>query len=123
TSYAQSINVDKARIRGVELAGNWRVLAPLSVRANYTYTDSEQLSGIAAGQPLTDTARHMANAALHWSVTSALSTQLTMEMRSDRFRDLDENDAPRYYKSYGVLHLGAQYELSRNLSFSARVNN
>lgn len=123
SSYAQSINIDRARIRGVELAGSWRILQPLSVRANYTLTDSEQLSGSAAGQPLTDTARHMANATLDWQTTPALSTQLTLEVRSARFRDLDDAERPRYFKAYNVLHLGAQYRLSGALTLSARVNN
>jgi len=124
TTYAQSINIDKARIRGVEVAGAWRILAPLSLRANYTYTDSEQLSGSAAGQPLTDTAKHMANASLAWEIGPAFSTQVTTEMRSDRFRDLDTTTgAARYYKSYSVLHLGAQYRFNRFVSLNARVNN
>lgn len=123
TTYRQPVNVDKARIRGAEVAGTWRIVAPLSLRANYTYTDSEQLSGEAAGQPLTATARHMANAALHWNITPELGTQLTMEMRSDRFRNLDDDGNPLYYKAYNVLHLGAQYRVNRRLSLSMRVNN
>ncbi|PZN33446.1 MAG: TonB-dependent receptor [Proteobacteria bacterium] len=122
-SYAQYINIDKAEIRGVEIAGRYQILDPLSVRANYTYTDSEQLSGPQAGLPLTNTAEHMANATLHWSITPALSAQLTWEMRSDRFRDVDSEGNERYYKSYDVLHLGAQYRFSRYVTVSARVNN
>lgn len=123
TSYAQNINVDKAKIRGVEVAGRYKLLAPLSLRANYTYTDSEQTSGSLAGQPLTNTARHMGNATLDWAVTDSLSTQLIWEARSDRFRGVDAAGALLYYKDYDVLHLGTQYRFSRRLTANLRVNN
>ena len=123
TTYAQNINIDEAKIRGAEVAGRYRIVGPLSVRANYTYIDSEQTSGPEAGQPLTNTAKHMANATLDWAITEALSTQLTWEMRSKRYRGVDSNDNHLYFKDYEVLHLGAQYRFNRHVSFNARVNN
>lgn len=122
-SYAQNINIDTAKVQGVELAGRYRIFDSLSVRANYTWTDSEQTSGLQAGQPLTGTAEHMANATLDWSVTPAFSTQLTWEMRSDRYRSTNVAGEHLYYKDYDVLHLGGQYRFSRWLTLSARVNN
>src|SRR5690606_21698517 len=59
TTYAQNINIDEVRIQGVELAGRWGISETWSLRANYTYTDSEQLSGADKGFPMTDTAKHM----------------------------------------------------------------
>ena len=123
TTYAQNINIDKAEIRGAEVAGRYRLMERLSIRANYTYIDSEQLSGPEAGMPLTDTAKHMANATLDWSLTDAISTQLTWEARSKRFRDVDSAGNHLYYKEYDVLHLGAQYRFNRQVTVNARVNN
>lgn len=123
TSYAQSINIDEAEVKGVEIAGRYRIFRPLSVRANYTYTDSEQTSGAAAGQPLTNTAKHMANATLDWSINPEISAQLTWEARSDRYRGVDSAGNHLYYKNYDVLHASAQYRFSRWLTLSARVNN
>src|SRR5690606_15107697 len=82
TSYAQNINIDEVRVQGVELAGRWGFAEAWSLRANYTYTDSEQLSGENAGMPLTNTAKHMANASLHWQASERLSLQLLSETRS-----------------------------------------
>ena len=123
TTYAQKINVDEARINGVEIAGRYQIIDALAVRANYTWTDSEQLSGAEVGLPLTQTAEHMANATLDWTVTDRLSLQLIGESRSRRYRGVDAAGDPLYYKDYEVLHLAAQYRFSEHVSVAARINN
>ncbi len=122
TSYAQNINIDEVRVQGVEIAGGVRFSKTLSLRANYTYTDSEQLSGVQKGLPLTNSAKHMANASLNWSATDRLSLQLVGENRSKRYRGLI-NGVRSDYEAYSVLHLAAQFQLSQNLSLNARINN
>ncbi|NLA67112.1 MAG: TonB-dependent receptor, partial [Gammaproteobacteria bacterium] len=93
-----------------------------SLRANYTFTDSEQLSGPDEGLPLTDTARHMANATLAWQATGRFGMQLVSETRSRRYRDVIDG-VRRDYQDYTVLHLGAQYRFSDNVAINARINN
>ncbi len=123
-SLNQPINVDEARIRGVEVAGRYEFLDGLSLRANYTLTDSKQLSGADEGLPLTNSAKHMANATLDWNVTDRLSTQLMGELRSSRYRGVDTLTGEHlYYKSYKVLNLGVQYRFNDFVTFSGRVNN
>jgi len=122
-SLSQPINIDKARIQGVEIAGRVDLFGGLSARANYTYTDSEQLSGTNIGRPLHNTAKHMANATLDWKATDRLSAQLTGEMRSDRYRGVDTQGNHLYWKNYTVLHFGAQYRVTDFLTISGRVNN
>lgn len=117
------VNVDKARIKGAEVAGRYEILKGLSIRANYTFTDSKQLTGNSAGQPLTATAKHMANATLDWQITDGLSTQLSAEHRSKRYRGVDTNGNHLYYKGYEVLNLGVQYRLNDHISLNGRVNN
>ncbi len=122
TTYAQNINIDEVRIQGVELAGRWGISEAWSLRANYTFTDSEQLSGPDEGLPLTDTARHMANATLAWQATGRFGMQLVSETRSRRYRDVIDG-VRRDYQDYTVLHLGAQYRFSDNVAINARINN
>ncbi|WP_347304384.1 TonB-dependent receptor [Croceibacterium sp. TMG7-5b_MA50] len=117
------VNVDEARIRGAEIAGRYEFFPGLSVRANYTFTDSEQLSGPEEGLPLTQTARHMANATLNWDVLPSVSTQLMAEHRSERYRGVDVDGSHLYWRPYTVLNLGAQYQLNDNLTIGGRVNN
>ncbi|HEY4530205.1 MAG TPA: TonB-dependent receptor [Luteimonas sp.] len=122
TTYAQNINIDEVRIQGVELAGRWGMTETVSLRANYTYTDSEQLSGAQQGLPLTDTAKHMANATLGWQATERFGMQLVAEARSKRYRDVIDGER-RDYEDYTVLHLGAQYRFNDNVAINARINN
>jgi outer membrane receptor for ferrienterochelin and colicins len=122
TTYAQNINIDEVRIQGVEVAGRWGITDTWSLRANYTFTDSEQLSGAQQGLPLTNTAKHMANASVNWRATDRFSLQLLTEYRSKRYRDV-VNGVRRDYQDYTVLHLGAQYRFNDHVSVSGRINN
>ncbi len=123
STYTQKVNVDEARINGVEVAGRYQIINALAIRANYTWTDSVQLSGAEAGLPLTQTAKHMANATLDWTVTDRFSVQLVAESRSKRYRGVNADGNPFYYKDYEVLHLAAQYRLNDHVSIAARINN
>jgi outer membrane receptor for ferrienterochelin and colicins len=123
TSYAQKINVDKARIQGIEVAGRYQITDRWAVRANYTYTDSEQQSGEEKGLPLTNSAKHMLNATVDWQALEKLNVFLTMEARSKRYRGTDADGDPRYFKDYEVFHLGASYEVNKTFTINGRINN
>ena len=121
---SKTVNIDEVVIEGAELAGRYEILDNLSFRANYTYTDSEQKSGAQAGQPLNNTAKHMANATLDWSVTDRFSTQLSVEARSKRYRGVSSISGDQlYYKDYELFNLGAQYRVNDFVTISGRVNN
>lgn len=121
---SKTVNIDKVTIQGAELAGRVVLLEALSLRANYTYTDSEQKSGAFKGRPLGNSAKHMANVTLNWAATDALNLFVTSEYRDRRYRSWDlKNDAPLYFKSYNVLHLGVAYQISDAVTFNLRVNN
>src|SRR5690606_35224690 len=120
----RTVNIDEVVIQGAELSGRWQVSDAVSLRANYTHTDSEQKSGAQAGLPLTDSARHMANATLDWQATGRLRLFLNGEARSRRFSDLHPvTGDERYYQDYTVLHLGGAYAVNEAVTLNARINN
>lgn len=121
---SKTVNIDKVTIQGAELAGRWQATEQLAVRANYTYTDSEQKSGVNKGRPLGNSAKHMANLTLSWNATDTLNLFLTSEYRTKRYYGWDTiNDKAQHYKAYNVFHLGASYEASESVTFNARINN
>ncbi|MCT8127367.1 TonB-dependent receptor [Alishewanella sp. BS5-314] len=121
---SKTVNIDKVTIQGAELAGRVELLAQLALRANYTYTDSEQKSGALKGRPLGNTAKHMANLTLSWQASDTLNLFLTSEYRDRRYRSWDTvNNEALYFKGYNVLHLGAAYQASDAVSFNFRINN
>lgn len=124
-TFSQSINIDKAETSGVEVAGNVELPLNLSLRANYTLTESEQESGESAGRPITgNPAKHMANASLTWQTTDSLSFALNIEGRYDRYRDFNIlTQEERYFSDYTILHLGASWQVSPWLTINSRINN
>ena len=123
-TFGQSINIDEAVTRGGELAVRVPVAAGWSWSANYTYTDSEQKSGAARGQPLTNTPEHMLNSALNWQAGDAWSFYLRGEYRSERYRGAGlAQDQLGDYKAYTLFHLGGQYRVTENVRLGAAVYN
>ncbi|WP_108444980.1 TonB-dependent receptor domain-containing protein [Halomonas denitrificans] len=127
--YARDINVDEAETRGLELATRLRLAPAWHLSANYTYTDSEQKSGEQKGEPLTDTPEHAVNATLRWQARDRLSTWLSGEYRSERYRARERvRGAPSFadlgdFEAYALFHLGGSYALSNGVTLSATVYN
>lgn len=123
-SYSQKINIDEVDLQGIEIAGQYTITETVSVNGNYTWTDSEQQSGPQEGQPLTNSAEHMANITLNWEATDFMEVYLQGVYRSDRYRGWDNvHDQALYYKNYNLLNLGAQFYVNEYVQINARVNN
>ncbi|MBP7465523.1 MAG: TonB-dependent receptor, partial [Pseudoxanthomonas sp.] len=129
-SFAQSINIDRAQSRGAELAARWQFHDSWSVSGNYTWTDTEQKSGIDAGAPVTNQARHIANAKLDWEPSERFNFFLRGEYYGDRdrFTNLFDNLSAANQaivnglgplKAYHQFHLGGSYRASDHLTFNA----
>lgn len=124
TSFSQKENIDKAIIRGVEIAAKVYITPEIALRGNYTYTDSKQKSGIKKGQPLSGSAKQMYNAAIDWMPSKDISTYLILTGEKGRFRSFDAvAQELLYYKDYNVLNMGASYKANKNVTFTGRINN
>lgn len=123
-TFGQSVNIDEAETRGVEMSARWRLAADWTLQGNYTYTDSEQKSGASAGLPLTDTPEHMLNGNVRWNATERLNLWLRGEYRSERYRGAGPAfDAHGDYKAYSLFHLGVAYEVNDNVTINATIYN
>ena len=123
-SYSQKINIDEVDLQGIEVAGQYILTETISLNGNYTFTDSEQQSGSQKGQPLTNSAEHMANITLNWEATDFMEIYLQGVYRSDRYRGWDNvHDQALYYKNYNLFNLGAQFYVNEYVQINARVNN
>jgi outer membrane receptor for ferrienterochelin and colicins len=133
-NFAQSINIDEAVTQGLELASRWQFAPRWSLSGNYTYSDSEQKSGINKGAPLTNTPEHMLNASLNWNASERLTLWFKGEDRGERarFTDKYENltaanralqDEVGDLKAYEVFHLGGSYKATENVTLNATIYN
>lgn len=77
-------NIDRVRIRGVELSAEQRFTPDWTLKGSYTFTDSERQGGgepafdggSLDGRPLDMTPRHVANLRLDWQATQTLGLNL-----------------------------------------------
>ncbi|WP_292260826.1 TonB-dependent receptor domain-containing protein [Brevundimonas sp.] len=128
-------NVSDARIQGVELGGAWDATETLRLKANYTFTDSEQRGGLYAGQPLGRTPRHMANARVDYALTETLGLWGSVTYRGEEINAglrVGTNGQPvlegprqvgRRYPDYTLVDIGANWRVRQNVSLKAGVYN
>lgn len=132
-------NIGEAEVKGLELAASYHFMNDFTLAANYTWIDSEVTKeGTAAsqvGDPLVSTPEHMLNLRLAWQATEQLNTYIGAEYRSDAFRPRNFHepqnggssqgayDALGDFKGYTLMHLGAGYQINRNVSVNGRIDN
>lgn len=87
-SYGRSpttrVNIDEAYTQGVELTLGSPLSETLSAKASYTYTDSEQESGEAEGEQLTQLPRHLLSTTLDWDPAGRFSGWGRLTFRGDQ---------------------------------------
>lgn len=130
-------NVGEARIRGLELTGDWQPTDRLSLRGTYTYTDSEQLNGDYAGLPLARTPEHLANLRLNyesgldglalWSEATYHGSEVNAGFRigDDGTAVTDEagDVLAREYGSYTLVDVGVSYDVNEQVTLNGAVYN
>ncbi|WP_122745729.1 TonB-dependent receptor domain-containing protein [Pseudomonas viridiflava] len=114
------VNVDKAVIKGIELNGRWDITPDVSLKGNYTYTDSEQKSGANAGAPLALTPERKANLRAEWNVNDRTQLWTATNYYGKEYGNT-VNDEPS--PAYTTADLGGSYELTKNVSFNAALYN
>lgn len=134
-TFSQESNLGKAKTQGLELAASWTFAPAWTLSGNYTYTDSQQLSGDDKGAPLTNTPMHIAFARLNWQATDRLSLWFKGEYRGERTRftqrtanitDADSKLVAEQVgdlEAYEVFHLGGSYRATENVTFNATIYN
>ncbi len=111
-------NVERARIRGIELGGGVDLAQGLRWDLNYTYLDARNRT---VGQRLGDRSRHLANSVLKWSPTSAFDAQLRTEYVGSQITY--SSNVAYSLPAYGLWHLELSQKLSRNLTLRGGIEN
>ncbi|MDQ8029949.1 MAG: TonB-dependent receptor, partial [Brevundimonas sp.] len=129
------LNISDARIQGVELGGTWEATDALTLKANYTFTDSEQRGGLYAGQPLGRTPEHMANARADYAVSDTLGLWGAVSYRGEEINAglrVGTNGQPvlegprqvgRRYPDYTLVDVGANWRVRETVTLKAGIYN
>lgn len=131
-------NVGRARLQGVELTADWDATPDLTLRASYSFTDSEQRTGDFAGLPLDRTPRHQASVTADWVTPvaglgawgsviyhgreTAAGARIGTNGRPVAF-DADGTAIAYEYGSYLTVDLGADYQLTDRVSLNGAIYN
>lgn len=114
------VNVDKAVIQGVELNGRWDVTSAVALKANFTYTDSEQKSGANAGAPLALTPERKANLRAEWQLNDRTQLWAATNYYGKEYGNTITDEAS---PAYTTADFGGSYELSKNVSLNGALYN
>ncbi|CDG88436.1 ligand-gated channel protein [Xenorhabdus bovienii] len=126
-------NVSKAVMLGVETTMSWDITEDWSLAMNYTYTDTEQKSGLHKGKPLNKMPKHMANATLNWQALPEMQTWTRINFRSKTSGYLSRKTSgkgkdavllmDKGTPSYTFVDLGISYNLTKELRLLGGVYN
>lgn len=118
------VNVDKAKVRGIELSVDLPLSRTLKLNATGTLTDSEQLTGAAAGQALNDTPKQQASASLNWRPDKRFSAYVRAVYRGEEaITEAQISGSNIVAPDYTVVDIGASYKLARNFTVHGGVQN
>ena len=133
-SFGQSINVDKAVTRGLELSTRYQINAAWGLKGGYTHTRSEVVEAGKKNGQLANTPKHAAHAQVEWQPGDKSRLWFRGEYRgkSPRFTgdvaNLTGNNLAIYnavgdIKAHALFHVGGSYQVSKNLSVQANIYN
>ncbi len=122
-------NIDDAVIQGIELTASWQATDSVTIRGNYTYTQSEQKTGNFAGFPLARTPEHMASLRADWTTpVDGLFAWGAVNYHGEEIASgarIGSNGTPvtingqagRKYDDYTTVDLGVSYALGGDDGF------
>lgn len=129
-------NISEATLQGMELTADWEATDSITVRANYTYTHSEQKTGDYAGFPLTRTPKHMASLRADWETpVEGLKAWASGTYHGEEVNAglrIGTAGEPIYrngkvvalkYKPYATFDIGGSYDFSENVTLNAAIYN
>lgn len=118
------VNIDEARVRGIEATVNLWLTQAVRLNATGTLTDSEQLTGAAAGAALNDTPKQQASASLSWRPDDRFSGYLRAVYRGEEaVTEAQISGENVVAASYTTVDIGGSYRISPAFTLHGGVQN
>lgn len=115
------INVDEAVTQGLEASLAAQLGTAWRLKANYTYTDSEQKTGAGAGQPLSQLPKHLFSTTANWQVNPQASAWARLNYRG---QESDGASATSFkQRSYAFFDIGGAYHFNKNVALRVGIYN
>ena len=118
------VNVDRAKVRGIEATVDVPLTRTLRLNATGTLTDSEQLSGANIGAALNDTPKQQASASLNWRPNTRFSGYVRGIFRGEEaITEAQISGNATVAPSYTTVDIGASYRMTRRFTLHGGVMN
>ncbi len=123
----KTINVDKSETKGIELYLDIKLTNNLNLHANYTYTDSKDLSpgSVDENMPILRIPGNKASINVNYNLSEKLSFNSDVSMVGQR----DDKNFSTYpatrvtLKSYTLINISTSYKISNIIQFYGRIIN
>jgi outer membrane receptor for ferrienterochelin and colicins len=112
------VNVDEARIRGVEVSGQVTPVHTISLSASYTYADPRDRS---ANRELAERPNHSATVKLAWQPLE--TTEFNVRGRYIGKQTIYQTDLPVRLDDYNLWSVDASHDLSDRVTLKAGIDN
>lgn len=116
-------NVDEANMRGAEATFGWNVSPNVNLSANYTFTDTEQKSGINKGKPLNEMPKHVFNTTTDWEMNDRISSWVRVNFRSRTSDYLSRTAMAKGKPAYTMIDVGMNYKPTQHVAVAAGIYN
>lgn len=116
-------NVDKANMYGAEATFGWDITSNVAWNANYTYTETEQKSGVNKGKPLNEMPKHMFNTTLDWQSTDITNMWARYNFRSKTSEYLSRTTMADGKPAYGMIDVGLNVKPTDQIQINAGIYN
>ena len=114
------MNISKARSQGLEFMLSLQPMANISLNANYTYTDTEDLS---TGESLLQRARNRFKINLSYNLREKVTANLDILYVGRRFDKDYSTDSRIILGDYTLVNLAVSYSITEIFQIFGRVEN
>ncbi len=111
-------NLDEAKMRGVELSGNFALTQQLDIGLGYSYLDAKEKKSGGSAERMIRRPRHQVSANINYRPNERLTLNGELLHYSARLESMD-----RELKAFTLLNLGVSYRVNEQLSLRAKVEN
>lgn len=114
----QYINLDSARLQGIELSGTAVLTPAVLAKIGYTWSDSKITSGTHRSRPLNNLPQHMLSLGLDWII----SPQWNVWTKA-KYKGKTLEDGLSQYPAYTLVDMGMTYDITHNLKAFGGIYN
>lgn len=116
-------NVDKAKLKGLEISVKIPLPQDFSINSSYTWTKTEQASGKNKGNPLNRIPDHQLNVSIEWDVNDQVNLWVKTKYNGKEKSIGSGGNISARYPGYSVLDLGGSWKISKENTLYAGVYN